>query len=104
MADRITQLLTWEFDSYFSTKNDYLILDIRRNKRVDEQHSERPKNFLDFPYYLDIEISKKAAIISYKKMIAELFCRLREEGWQVVTACAFEEELPENGRNISIDN
>ncbi|WP_086347922.1 hypothetical protein [Candidatus Enterococcus clewellii] len=53
-----------------------------------------------FPYFLDVDIPKEASVKKYKEMIARLFCCLREEGWQVVIACGFEEELPGNGRSL----
>ncbi|WP_321388019.1 hypothetical protein [uncultured Enterococcus sp.] len=97
LAGRLAQEFGWRFDTYFSTENDYLSLDIRDNEEFDATSlNKEATGFLYFRYFFDIELLDECKVDKYKKQVARVVYLLQETKCLVVTACSFEEELPES--------
>jgi hypothetical protein len=78
--------------------NDFCEIDVEKNEDFqDIQRHEYPDGFLYYPYYLDIEPVGEVTFSSYIEVITNLLEYFWGKGYQVVTACDFEEDLPRKG-------
>lgn len=98
----IAQILEGSKSGIGSIESEIFEVDLDKNDEYSEEdmrNADRLDAFLYYPYTLDIE--PKNNIVDREKYIdgiAKFIERLSESGIQVVTACDFEEKLPQNGR------
>lgn len=76
------------------------VLDVHRNERVLAPADPQPQqthDFVEWPYYLEIDATAEQTRQAQIAMIARLLIGLWEAGLGAVAACDFEEELPQRG-------
>lgn len=95
----IAQLINGKISQINSISSDYLDLDVISNKEFDEKYINLPiDGFLFYKYFLDVEPMPGIKYDDYISQLKILIKGLREKGFNVVPACAFENELNE-GKN-----
>lgn len=73
-------------------------LDINKNEDFDtEKRCSKPDGFLYSRYYLDVEPNEQIEQEDYIASISKFLQDLWKNGFKVVIACDFEEELPCRG-------
>ena len=75
-------------------------LDVHRNDRVlasDDTQPRQAHDFVEWPYYLEIEAAAEQTRPAQIAVIARLLHGLWEAGLGAVAACDFEDELPRRG-------
>lgn len=72
-------------------------LDVHRNKRVLAPADSQTRDFVEWPYYLEIEAAAEQTRPAQIAVIARLLTGLWEAGLGAVAVCDFEEELPQRG-------
>jgi hypothetical protein len=72
-------------------------LDVHRNERVLASADPQPHDFVEWPYYLEIDATAEQTRPAQIAVIARLLIGLWEAGLGAVAACDFEDELPRRG-------
>lgn len=85
-------------DKFLSIENDYLTVDILKNKEFDrEKAQDFPDGFLYFPYFLDIDSTENTERKEYIEVVGDLTLYLWDKKCQLVVSSDFEEDLPNKG-------
>lgn len=76
------------------------VLDIHRNERrfaIANQQTQQTRDFVEWPYYLEIDAQAKQTRQAQIAVIARLLIGLWDRGLGAVAVCDFEDELPQRG-------
>jgi hypothetical protein len=72
-------------------------LDVHRNERVLAPANPQTHDFVEWPYYLEIDATAEQMRSAQIAVISRLLLGLWEAGLGAVAVCDFEEELPQRG-------
>lgn len=75
----------------------HYIIEVFRNKRVRAPTDQQPREFVDWPYYLEIDAEAEQTRQAQIALVTRLLTGLWERGLGAVVACDFEAELPQRG-------
>lgn len=97
VAKKVCSITSGEIDQW-TVITDWSEIDIVENDDFDEmKRKEEPDGFLFYRYYIEMEPGANTLRQDYVMNISRLIESLWQEGWKIVAASDFEDELPMKG-------